>query len=68
LHLSLNILFVLGPFFLLLGLFTLNPTLVAELYLLTLILFWILTRITLSQIQHAKICQICSNSCTLHMK
>ncbi len=65
LHLSLNILFVIGPFFQLLGLFTLNPTLITELYLFTLIPFWILTRITFSQIQHAQICQTCTTSCPL---
>lgn len=68
LHLLLNILFVVGPFFLLVGLFSLNPTLVTELYLVTLIIFWIITRITLSQIEHAKICQTCASSCNPHKR
>lgn len=62
-HFLLNIVFVLGPLLQLHALFTLNPSLTIELYLLTLIIFWIITRITLSQIEHARICQTCTKPC-----
>lgn len=62
-HLILNICFVIGPLLQLHALVTLNPSLTIELYLLILIMFWIITRITLSQIEHTRICQICTKPC-----
>jgi hypothetical protein len=64
-HFLLNIFFVIGPFLQLLALVTLNSSLVTELYLVTLIIFWIITRITLSQIEHARICHTCTQACNL---
>jgi hypothetical protein len=62
-HFLLNICFVIGPLLQLYAIFTLNPSLAIELYLVILILFWIVTRIALSQIEHARICQTCSQPC-----
>jgi protein-S-isoprenylcysteine O-methyltransferase Ste14 len=63
-HLILNVCFVIGPLLQLQAIVTLNPSLTIELYLLILIMFWIITRITLSQIEHSRICQICTKPCT----
>jgi hypothetical protein len=62
-HLLLNISFVIGPLLQLQALFVLNPSIIVELYLVTLIIFWIITRITLSQIEHARICHTCTTPC-----
>ncbi len=63
-HFILNICFVIGPLLQLQALFTLNPSLTVEAYFIALIIFWIITRITLSQLEHAWICQNCTKTCT----
>lgn len=59
-HFVLNVTFVLGAFFLLVGVNEATGSLVLNLYLLTLIIFWIITRIALSQAEHRKMCAGCN--------
>jgi len=59
-HFVLNVTFVLGAFFLLVGVNEAAGSLVLNLYLLTLIIFWIITRIALSQAEHRKMCSGCN--------
>jgi len=59
LHMFLNVIFVLGAFFLLVGIEEITSNLVLDVYFLALTLFWILTRIMLSQQEHKKICLTC---------
>jgi len=60
----LNTSFVLGAFLLLIGIDGKTGNLVLESYLLTLIVYWIVTRITLSKRRHREICAACgSRSC-----
>jgi len=59
-HLILNLVFVLGPTFLLIGLDTLKSNLVLNAYLLALTAYWIMARTILSWIEHRKTCTACS--------
>ncbi len=62
----LNIMFVLGAFLLLIGIDVVKGNLTIELYLLTLIVYWIVTRTVLSRWEHRKICRACGlKSCSL---
>jgi len=64
-HLSLNVTFVLGAFLLLIGIEEVTRNLILEVYFVTLTLYWILTRILLSQQEHRKICSACGlKSCS----
>jgi len=64
-HLSLNVIFVLGAFLLFIGIEETANNLVLEAYFVILTLYWILTRILLSQQEHRKICSVCgSDSCS----
>jgi len=58
-HMFLNVVYVTGAFLLLIGIeeITSNPLL--EVYFVALTLYWILTRILLSQQEHRKICAVC---------
>jgi len=58
-HLFLNVIFVLGTFFLLIGIEEITSNMVLEVYFVTLTLYWILTRILVSQREHRKICVAC---------
>lgn len=64
-HFFLNLMFVLGTFFLLIGIDLQNGGFFPELYLLMLSIYWIITRITLSKIEHDKICSSCSLDCEI---
>jgi hypothetical protein len=59
LHLLLNVVLVFGAFLLLVGVNALNYNLFLNLYLLMLIVYWIMTRIFLSRIEHKSICNNC---------
>jgi hypothetical protein len=59
-HFFLDAFFVIGAFFLLVGVDNMNGSLALELYLLVMILYWIMTRITLSKWEHKKKCANCS--------
>lgn len=54
-----NVIFVLGSFFVLLGIDMINGGLFIELYFLTLALMWIYTRILISEKNHQRICADC---------
>lgn len=59
-RLFLNIFFVLGAFFLLIGADEISGNFVLELYLLILIVYWIITRTLVSQWKHREVCSSCS--------
>ena len=59
-HLSVNVLFVLGVFLLLVSLDEMRQSTIFDLYFLTLTLFLIYTRILFSQLDHKKTCSACS--------
>ena len=58
-HLTVNVFFVLSVFFLLAGVDGITQSDYADYFLLTLSIFWIFTRIMLSQQSHQKICRNC---------
>ena len=62
-RLTLNVLFVLGAFLCLVGIDQLAQNLTIDLFLTMLIVFWILTRIQLSQWDHSRICHDCESQC-----
>jgi hypothetical protein len=62
-HFLLNVVYVLGAAFLHFSLNSLEVSLWVEGYLLAMILFWIITRIRLSQYEHVKICALCDLKC-----
>ena len=62
-RLGLNMLFVLGAFFVLVGIDALVQSVLADFFLIVLIVFWLLTRIQLSQWDHFKICLNCKSPC-----
>ncbi len=55
----LNIFFVFGTFFILIGVDKLVHSVAVDLFLVALILFWLFTRISLSQWDHGRICYAC---------
>jgi len=59
----LNAFFVLGAFLILIGIDGLFQSLSADIFLNGLIVFWILTRILLSQWDHRRICSACKSPC-----
>jgi hypothetical protein len=61
LHFFLNVTFVLGAFFLLVEVNIASESFMLNLYLLLLIVYWILTRIELSRIEHRKKCFSCGS-------
>ena len=64
-HFLLNVVFVAGAFLLLVGVNALKDNFVLEAYLLALMVFWIFTRMTLSQREHNKVCATCGvQSCS----
>jgi len=67
-RLLLNISFVLGAFLILAGIDGLAGSLSVDLFTITLIAFWIFTRILLSQWDHWNICRTCSISCENRIK
>jgi hypothetical protein len=65
-HFILNVTFVLGAFLLLIGVNSVNGSLTLDLYLLALTVYWIVTRIMLSHLEHRKKCSSCgSKPCSL---
>ncbi len=59
-HYLLNVCFVVGAFLLLIGISELTSDFALQLYFLALTVFWIFTRIMLSQWEHKRICAKCS--------
>jgi hypothetical protein len=64
-RLLVNALFVVGAFLVLLAADILLMNLFLELYVISLTLLWILTRILLSQWDHSRICRSCTVDCEL---
>ncbi len=58
-----NVFFVLGAFFILIGVDALLHSATADLILVLLIVFWLFTRIFLSQWDHERICRSCGLVC-----
>jgi hypothetical protein len=58
-HMFLNVVFVIGSFFLFVGIELIVGNLILDGYFLALTFFWIYTRIMLSQWEHRKICLAC---------
>ena len=64
-----NVIYVIGAFFLLVGIDGITNNFLLEFYLIIVIIFWIIARITLSQYKHRKICDICAlGSCIFNEK
>jgi hypothetical protein len=61
-HLLLNVVFVFGAFLLLVGMMEMGSSLIIEAYFLVLALYWILTRVMLSQEEHQKTCDECGRT------
>lgn len=61
-HFILNVVFVVGTLFMLIGVIETNGTVVVEMYFLVTTVYWILTRIVLSNLEHQKICAMCTSS------
>lgn len=61
----LNAFLVLGAYLVLVGIDMLTRSLVMDLYVISLIIAWIWTRILLSKWDHRKICQTCQLDCEL---
>lgn len=59
-HLFINAFFVFGVFLLLVGVDAIAESLLFDLYLVALSLFWVYTRIILSQFDHRRICAACT--------
>jgi len=62
----LNAFFVLGTFLILIGIDTLVRSLSVDLFLVVLSVFWLFTRISLSQWDHERICQACDFACEFY--
>lgn len=58
-----NVFFVLGAFFILVGVDALFHSVTADLFLVLLIVFWLFTRISLSKWDHERICRACGLTC-----
>lgn len=58
-HLFLNVIFVFGAFLLLVGVDAVTRSFAVGLYINALSVFWVLTRIVLSQQEHRRICAAC---------
>lgn len=58
-----NAFFVLGTSLILIGIDQRVGSLFVDLYVMCLVVFWIMTRITISQWDHSKICLICHYQC-----
>ncbi len=64
-RLIMNVLFVLGGFLILVGMDELTGSLFVDLFSIVLIVFWLFTRILLSQWDHWKICRKCGRVCDI---
>jgi len=68
-HFALNMSFVIGAFFLLVGVIEISGDLSIEMYLLAITLYWILIRILMSDREHERICAECEQrSCTYSLQ
>jgi hypothetical protein len=66
LRFTLNVIFVLGAFLLLVGADQITGNLAVDLYILCVILLWILNRIMMSKGEHERICMQCDDESCSH--
>ena len=64
-RLVLNSIFVLGAFFALVEIDKFTENVIADIYLLAIIVVWVFTRILLSQWDHDRICRECTERCSI---
>ncbi len=64
-RLTLNAFFVFGVFLTLVGIDKIAENMVIDLYLVVLMIFWLFTRIIISQWDHRRICRTCKLTCKL---
>ena len=64
-RLLLNVFFVLGAFLVLVGIDELTQSVLVDLFLVVLTVFWLFTRILLSQWDHWRICHTCESPCEI---
>jgi len=62
---SLNAFFIFGMFLILAGIDCIVQSLALNLFLISLFIFWLLTRIILSKNKHEEICQTCNMDCNI---
>lgn len=62
-RLVLNVLFIVGTFFVVTSIDTALNSLTLDLFVIFLAIFWLFTRIVLSKHIHSEICQTCSSKC-----
>lgn len=67
-RLLLNVFFVLGTFLVLVGIDKLTQSVLVDLFPVVLTVFWLFTRILLSQRDHWRICYTCRNPCEIREK
>jgi len=60
---ALNTFFVIGAFLILIGIDDLAESLTVDLFAITLIMFWLFTRMLLSKWDHSRICRSCTAVC-----
>lgn len=63
---SLNVIFVVGAFFLLVGANQMAGYLAVDIFILCVILLWILNRIMMSKAEHEQICKQCGDATCIH--
>jgi len=65
LRLLINAFFIFGVFLMLIGVDSLFQNIFIDLFLISLSIFWLFTRISFSQWNHRRICHECGNKCRL---
>ncbi|MEM2873116.1 MAG: hypothetical protein QXD82_02985 [Nitrososphaerales archaeon] len=65
LRLLINAFFIFGVFLMLIGVDSLVQSIFVDLFLISLSIFWLFTRISFSQWNHQRICHECGNKCRL---
>ncbi len=65
LRLLINAFFIFGVFLMLIGVDSLVQSIFIDLFLISLSIFWLFTRISFSQWNHQRICHECGNKCRL---
>ncbi|MCW4020571.1 MAG: isoprenylcysteine carboxylmethyltransferase family protein [Candidatus Bathyarchaeota archaeon] len=68
-HFFLNVVFVFGAFLILVTVNDVNGDFLTGLYFLAVVVYWLVSRISLSQIEHKRICGFCRlKSCIYHVR
>lgn len=64
-HVLVNVAFVVGTLLLLIGSSEIHGGFVLQVYLLAVIVFWVLTRIVSSRVEHTRMCRVCGRNCDI---